>query len=314
MSKLEIHPLGDEYSFGAAVTGLELPMLADVEVRAQLLQLFEDRGLILFRGVQGHAMHMGISTVFGPLKDHPIPSVKRVPGQPLIVDMPHNPDTDSLFEFEGKRVAHWLPWHFDHCYNDTLNRAGVLRPVELARNGGQTGFLDGIEAYERLTPTLKDRAAELRVLYRLELMYDLHFGRPRAMKVLRLPAESYAMEKKQAHMPRAIHPAVFERADRRNVLHISPWMALGVEGHEDAEGEALLEEVVTAMLANATPYFHDWRLDDMIAWDNWRLLHAVRGHEPGSPRRMQRTTILGDYGLGSFEKGAPGRPELEMTD
>jgi taurine dioxygenase len=313
MRKLEIHPLGDEYPFGAVVRGLDEAMLADADIRAQLLQSFEDRGLILFRGVEGHPMHMAISTVFGPLKDHPISSVKRVPGQPLIVDMPHDPETDSLFEFEGKRVAHWLPWHFDHCYNDTLNRAGVLRPVELARGGGQTGFLDGIEAYDRLPPALQDKAAELSILYRLELKYDLRFGRPDAMKVLRLPSESYAMEKKQAHMPRAIHPAVFERADGRKVVHISPWMALGVDGREDPQGEALLEEIVAAMLANATPYFHDWRLDDMIAWDNWRMLHAVRGHEPGSPRRMQRTTILGDYGLGSFENGAQGRPELEVT-
>jgi taurine dioxygenase len=51
----------------------------------------------------------------------------------------------------------------------------------------------------------------------------------------------------------------------------------------------------------------------MLIWDNWRMLHSVSGCDPKYPRRMQRTTIKGDYGLGYFENGGKGQAVLEMT-
>jgi taurine dioxygenase len=99
------------------------------------------------------------------------------------------------------------------------------------------------------------------------------------------------------------------------VLHISPWMAEGIEGCENAEGEALLQAVSQEIfaLAKQRSYFHKWTTTDMLIWDNWRVLHAVSGHDPKYARRMQRTTIKGDYGLGCFEDGGTGSKVLEMT-
>ena len=35
----------------------------------------------------------------------------------------------GLIEIDGTILGRFSPWHFDHCYNDELNRAGVLRCV-----------------------------------------------------------------------------------------------------------------------------------------------------------------------------------------
>lgn len=43
------------------------------------------------------------------------------------------------------------------------------------------------------------------------------------------------------------------------------------------------------------------------------MLHCVSGHDPRQARRMQRTTIKGDYGLGYFENNGQGDKMLEMT-
>ena len=98
------------------------------------------------------------------------------------------------------------------------------------------------------------------------------------------------------------------------MLHISPWMAEGIEGDETAEGNALLDAVCREIfaLARKMSYFHAWKPTDMLIWDNWRVLHAVSGHDPSLARRMQRTTIKGDYGLGYFENGGTGSKVLEM--
>jgi taurine dioxygenase len=93
-------------------------------------------------------------------------------------------------------------------------------------------------------------------------------------------------------------------------------MADGIEGNETAEGHALLETVSRAIFeqAKTLAYWHQWKPTDMVIWDNWRALHAVSGHDPQYGRRMHRTTIKGDYGLGSFEGGASSDAKvLERT-
>ena len=91
------------------------------------------------------------------------------------------------------------------------------------------------------------------------------------------------------------------------MLHVSPWMAKGIEGREDADGDALLaavcDEIVEA--AKDLSYFHRWQPTDMVIWDNWRCLHSVSGMAPEHTRCMHRTTIAGDYGLGRFEAAEP---------
>ena len=59
---------------------------------------------------------------------------------------------DGTIELDGRELHNWLPWHFDHAYNDELNRAGVLRPVTIAPEGGLTGFADGVALYDSLSP------------------------------------------------------------------------------------------------------------------------------------------------------------------
>ena len=84
-------------------------------------------------------------------------------------------------------------------------------------------------------------------------------------------------------------------------------MAKGIEGREDADGDALLaavcDEIVEA--AKDLSYFHSWQPTDMVIWDNWRVLHSVSGMAPEHTRCMHRTTIAGDYGLGRFETALP---------
>ena len=67
---------------------------------------------------------------------------------------------------------------------------------------------------------------------------------------------------------------------------------------ETEEGDALLEEVVQHCLTAGAAYYHDWQNGDLVAWDNWRILHSAEGTPPDHTRLIQRTSIKGDYGLG----------------
>lgn len=317
--KLAPRPLRDDLDFGARVAGLTHDDLADEGLRAELVQLFEGRGVIVFEEVEPSArMHAALSNVFGPMKDHPSKAVPRVDadGMPGVIDMHAKPDGYGIIVVEGKPLVSWLPWHFDHAYNDELNRAGVLRAIDIPPEGGLTGFADGIALYQLLAPELRDRIEGKNVLYRMNVLMDeFRFGRPEQFEVQSDKPGAQDVMEAAKDTPRAVHPAVWTRASGEKVLHVSPWMAEGIEGDETAEGEALLQTVSREIfaLAKRHAYFHAWKPTDMLIWDNWRVLHAVSGHDPKYARRMQRTTIKGDYGLGYFENGGTGSKVLEMT-
>lgn len=320
MTELNVSPLIPGRNFGVRISGITIDQTQDEAIRAEVNALFEKHGMIVFADVEPSGqMHVALSNIFGPLKDHPSKAVARVDqdGMPGVIDMASNPGDPGDIDVDGKTLASWLPWHFDHAYNNELNRAGVLRAIDIPPEGGLTGFVDGIELYEALSPELREAIDGQNVLYRMNvIMANYRFGRPAKFNVHSEKPSSQDVMDEAASVPRAVHPAVWTRASGEKVLHVSPWMAEGIEGNETPEGEALLEAVSREIVdkAKELAYWHKWSPTDMLIWDNWRALHAVSGHPPKYPRRMQRTTIKGDYGLGYFEGGASSNNKiLERT-
>src|SRR6201996_7877224 len=241
----EVRELRADLPFGARISGLKRDTLGDPEVRSHINLIFEDRGLIVFENVEPTSrMHVALSNVFGALKDHPVPTVGRVDQDqmPGVIDMTHNPSDSTLVELDGKVLDHWLPWHFDHCYNNELNRAGVLRAIDISAEGGLTGFADGIQLYQSFSPELRAMAETLDIVYRLNVAYgEWRFGRPKGFRAVHDSKSSVEMNAYARTLSRAVHPAVWIRASGEKVMHVSPWMAEGIESHMDAEGDELLE-------------------------------------------------------------------------
>jgi taurine dioxygenase len=315
MSSIQVRPLREDLPFGARIGGVNEATLKDEAVRRQINQVFEERGVIVFEGVEPSGqMQLAISDVFGPLKEHPIKVVARVnsdtmPG--VIQTSSADKSKATIVELDGKPLISWLPWHFDHCYNNELNRAGVLRAIHIAPEGGLTGFADGIQLYGAIDPELRRSIEGHNILYRFEPDSEIRFSKPKNLRILHSdPSDVHAIAKT---LSRAVHPAVWTRKSGEKVLHVSPWMSVGIEGKEDAEGNQLLEAVCQQIWSKAQPYFHQWSPTDMLIWDNWRMIHCVSGCDPKYPRLMHRTTIRGDYGLGYFEKGGKGHAVLETT-
>jgi taurine dioxygenase len=315
MAGITIRNLQGDLSFGSIIDGVSWDNIEDEAVRQQIRDIFAERGLIVFKNMEPSAkMQVALSKIFGPLKDHPTKATKRddETGDAAqgVIDMFYpgktDPDDlDGLLEVEGKVVGRFSPWHFDHCYNDELNYAGVLRcPVTVPENG-RTGFMDGIECYRQFPKELRERIEGLNIIYTLDTRLSrMRFGVN--FKILGTWPDNLELLKEVRIFPRAMHPAVWTRESGEKVLHVGPWMAVGIEHHEDPEGEALFEEVcqqIVKMGKGTSAYWHKWEETDMVIWDNLRMLHAVEGNDPKYPRRTVRSTIRGDYGLGYFEDG-----------
>ncbi|MAC58062.1 MAG: taurine catabolism dioxygenase TauD [Novosphingobium sp.] len=310
MAKLNVRPLIEGRNFGVRISGITREQTNDPEVRQQVNDLFERHGMIVFEDVEPSGkMQIALSDIFGPLKDHPSKAVPRVDqdAMPGVIDMTCPPWPEGRIHVNGQEVTQWLPWHFDHAYNNELNRAGVLRAIDIPPEDGLTGFVDGIELYDAISPELREKIEGHNILYRMNvIMKDFHFGAPDDYRCIAENPTADSVMEAAKDVPRSVHPAVWTRDTGEKVLHVSPWMAEGIENDETPEGNALLDAVSHDIFdrAKELSYWHHWKPTDMLIWDNWRVLHAVSGHHPQYQRRMQRTTIKGDYGLGYFEGGA----------
>jgi taurine dioxygenase len=305
MAAIETHPLSEDHAFGARVTGVTLDRLQDAAVRQTLRDTFEDRGFILFEDVDRTTqMQVALSEVFGPLEDHPFKAIARVDGDshPGLIDIYVHPDDASIVELNGRQLICWAPWHFDSAYTKKICRAGILRALEIPPTGGMTGFADGKQLYRDMDPDLRARFEDLKIIYDPHmLLSNLKFGMPDDWRYVRMDTGGRKLLDSTVGAPRSVHPAIWRTPSGEGVLHVSWQNAAGIHGHEDAEGEALLHRLCRDMEAKMKPYWHAWRPRDMVVFDNWRFIHAISGNDPTYVRRMHRTTIEGDYGLGAFE-------------
>ena len=301
MTVLSVQPISENLGFGVVVNDLRLEHLTSPAIPQQLRSLWIQHGLLVFRNVDpSDRMHLDLSRCFGDLEKHPLKNAYEHESDE-ITPIRYSPQESTVYEVDGEARGGWLPWHSDLAYVDRINRGGILKPIELPASGGETGFIDKIEAYERLPETLKRRIEGLYVAYRLDLdATRQRFGRAPRLKLLHLsPATLRAMEAGK-EWPNALHPMVYEQAETgRKVLNVSPYFAMGIHGMSGRDGDELLAEVIDHAIDDKFAYYHQWKIpNEMVLWDNWRMLHCGTGIPADETRWMARTTIAGDYKLG----------------
>jgi taurine dioxygenase len=294
-------PLPVAAGFGAVVSGLRHANLADAQTRAALLDLFVDKGVIVFRGLDGGAdAHVELSQIFGEPEMHPL--FKDIPVQhPTLIDLCFNVAEQETYEIYGELRGGWLPWRSDLIYVDRINRGGILRPIRISAHGGETGFIDQIAAYDGMPDALKRRREGLNIIYKPDFN-PMHqkFGTRQGVRMIKGSDRLRRLELQRR--PRVIHPLVYVQAETgRRVLNLSPWFADAIEGMENEDGDALLAEIASYVTRPDLAYFHSWKMDEMVLWDNWRMIHCANGVPVAETRHMQRTTIAGDYALGRVE-------------
>lgn len=309
MTDLRVTPLSATRPYGVIVSGLRKESLEEAGVREKLKALWIEHGLIVFRDIdRAPEMHVKLSGCFGPLESHPLKAAYSS-DRDEITEIRYAPGESTVYEVRGEKLGGWLPWHSDLAYVDRINRGGILKAVELPERGGDTGFVDQISAYDALPDRLKSRIEGLHVAYRLELdATRQRFGGERELKVLRLSPATIAANATAARRPRSVHPIAYVQPESgRRVLNVSPWFATGILEMPGEDGDALLAEVIDYAISPDLAYYHRWRsTDEMLLWDNWRMIHCATGVPAHLTRRMERTTISGDYALGRWEDASFG--------
>ena len=296
---------------GLEVEGLDLSGPLDDETVELLRRLYVDAGVLVLRGAgTTPEAHIELSRAFGEVELHSNREA-WVEGRPELIDISYRPPSDPqandlqpVYDVGGVRLAGWLAWHTDQCFIPRLSRGGVLRAIQVPEHHGRTGFLDKIRLYDSLSEPLRSRIDGLRVVYRFEPRMDRNpFGVPSDVRLVHTSAGMGSLlERLDRDFPPVSHPLVTtQRETGRRVLNFSPCYAVGIEGLADDEAHQLLAELSDHCTEADHAYTHEWQVHDLVAWDNWRMLHRAEGCLETETRLMHRTSIAGDDDLGALE-------------
>src|SRR5580692_5150550 len=180
-------------------------------------------------------------------------------------------------------------WHADMTYVDVPPKAALLHALEVPPPdaGGNTYFANMFAAYETLPAELK-RAAEGKIA--------VHDASRNSAGMLR---KGYKDVTDVRETVGAHHPLV--RTDPntgRKALFLGRRPNSYVVGLSVADSEALLDALWAHATEKRFAMCHEWRVGDVLMWNNLSVLHRRDPFDPKTRRVMHRSQIKGNERIG----------------
>jgi len=99
-------------------------------------------------------------------------------------------------------------------------------------------------------------------------------------------------EAQKARMQWVRHPLVGTHwYTGRKALYAVSGSSFGIEGMDEAEGRALLDELAAHSTQPRYQYRLSYGVGDVVIWDNAALLHSATLTDPKHPRSLWRITL-----------------------
>ena len=271
---------------GAQITGLDLSKTLDDATFRTIEEVLHDRGVIVFRDQRlTEEEHIAFSRRFGALEIH-VASQYLKPGYPEILIV------SNIIE-NGRQIGladAGQYWHSDLSYVAIPSRCSLLYALEVpARDGvvlGETMFASAAWAYDTLPESMRTRLNGLTAIHRYADRYRMQQAAGG-----RAPLSEEQLKK----VPDVGHPVIRPHPlTGRKVLFVNEGLTAFIEGIREDESAAVLQELYRHITRPEGLYQHNWRVGDLLMWDNCLTQHrAVRNYELPLRRRMQRTTVAG---------------------
>jgi len=289
---VSIQPL--EASFGAVITDVNLGNLNDQDW-GKIEGAFNEYGALIFPNQHTtDEEHIAFAERFGPIE------YLRGAGEKAAWISNVNPD-GTVMEIKQKRFQALRGnegWHTDSSYMPLAAKASALAAIKTPQKGGETELADMRDAYDTLSEKMKEKIAGLSAyhsLYQSQAKAGYKFN----------TGDGYGYHTKGAPLRPLvkIHPDTGRRS-----LFIGRH-AYKIPNMDDAEAQALLDELLDHACKPPRVYKHQWRPGDIMIWDNRCILHRACPYEYAEPRILRHVRVAGDPNTETAETGRDDRAD-----
>lgn len=260
---LETVPL--EGPFGLEVRGLDLRDELEPDLAGLLRVLFDEHHLLLFRdGDLGPDDQVRLCRSLRPVAD-PVAWISNVePG--------FHPERALLF-------------HSDYAFTDTPMLGLSLYAVEVSERAAPTRFASNVRGLRTMPAALRERLIGVEIVHAIDTVSGRDDVRVRLddLGAREGPSDLY---------PRATRPALWEHpVTGQELVFVVEQQASHVSGRSCRDSDELLEAVFAHVFDSANVYEHEWRVGDLVLWDNLALQHGRRAN-PTTVRRSLRRVAM----------------------
>jgi alpha-ketoglutarate-dependent taurine dioxygenase len=240
---------------------------------AEIRELLEQRGVLVFHDIGFSDEEMtSFAETLGNIQGG---TTYKGAIFKVTFDPEHNPHGETY-------LMGTKEWHIDRTDIDVPPLGSMLTPRVLADEGGQTDFANTYAAYEDLSAEEKRFLEGLKVEHRVEAPIRRQTSNPTEEQVRAW----------QAKEPK-VHPLVWQHRSGRRSLVLGG-TACRIVGMDEAESDALIERLMKWSEQPQYTYRHDWRMGDLVIWDNTGTMHRVVPFDKASGRRLHRVTLEGE--------------------
>ncbi len=280
----KVRPLSS--ALGAEIDGLNLSLPLDEQTRKSILAAFHEYIVLLFRGQDITVEQQNrFTTTFGDIgKRTKGPRIRQseddIETTPVMlvtnVLVDGKPPEGASANGDGE-----MGFHHDTAFHEIPDIATILYGIEVSAHGGHTKLANMYKAYDNIPRGLRDRLEGQRVLQ----IYD--YQRYRIDPKIDLASTRYYVQ------PIFItHPVTGRKA-----LYVNRMMSARIEGMDPRESDTILNTLFDISEDDSIVYEHEWRVGDLLMWDNRCSIHARTPYPDEERRLLRRCTVAGQERL-----------------
>jgi taurine dioxygenase len=290
VSRIRVEPTGQ--ALGAIVHGVDLVCPLDEATVALIRAAWDEHLVLLFRDqVLAPREFRDAARIFGVPQEGAHRKYIRSAGGRLHDDLPEvailsNLDANGRpAEVNDGLGSLEVVWHSDNSYIAEPPMGSALYALEVPTHSGETSFANQYLAYETLPDALK-RAIAGRVAKHDASRNSAGILRP-GLHVPTTPEE----------VPGPLHPLVIlHPRTQRPALYLGRrriYPSQFIDGLPHEESERLLDQLWRHATQPELAWTHDWRVGDLLVWDNRAALHHRTPVDAMQRRVMLRTQFEG---------------------
>lgn len=272
---MELVPITEHV--GTEVRGIDVTRAISDDDFERIYDAWIDTAILLFRGqAMSQDQQIDFTRKFGELVSYTRPEFSENKHSEILVLSNITRDGKLIGSPVSGRV-----WHTDGHYLAKPPAGSMLYALEVPPIGGDTWFANMMAAYDALPEITKMRTQDLEVI--------ISRRQSRPYNYPHRPAPTAA---ELAEWHDVVHPLVrVHEVSGRKAIYAGgnvPWHLKGVPWETGVPLVTFLQEFA---IQPQFTYRHQWKVGDIILWDNRSAMHKATVYDNQHRRLMHRTTV-----------------------